>query len=123
MSVDAFVARYVRPDEGTAVLICTLDECARTAAFIFAALVRSGATVDAFCFRETSAAAEETARTLLAELRARPNVRRVALVVCEGVEPHLRDMAAEAQAGDPERTPIFRVSGPAFGDGRAVGSA
>ena len=113
--IDVFLDTYVRLDEGTAVLLCAHRSCVRTTAWLYAALALRGAVTDAQCFDRED---EPTGRLIvdkLAWMRARPGVRRVAIVVCEPGGPSFRAMLAEAQGSRPERTPIFRISGRATG--------
>ncbi len=113
--IDVFLNTYVRLDEGTAVLLCAHRSCVRTTAWLYAALVLRGAVTDAQCFDRED---EPTGRLIadkLAWMRARPGVRRVAIVVCEPGGASFRELLSDAQGSRPERTPIFRISGRATG--------
>lgn len=109
--IDVFLNTYVRLDEGTAVLVCAQRSCARTAAWLYSALVGRGALADAFCFDVSDIEAEALATASIAMLRAHKGVRRVAVIVCEPEGPSLKDALTTAQGDRPEKTPIFRVSG------------
>jgi hypothetical protein len=113
--IDVFLDTYVRLDEGTAVLLCAHRSCVRTTAWLYAALVLRGAVTDAQCFDREDEPSARLIEDKLAWMRARPGVRRVAIVVCEPGGPSFRELLAGAQGSRPERTPIFRISGRATG--------
>jgi len=113
--IDVFLDTYVRLDEGTAVLLCAHRSCVRTTAWLYAALVLRGAMTDAQCFDREDEPTERLILDKLAWMRARPGVRRVAIVVCEPGGASFREMLTGAQGSRPERTPIFRISGRATG--------
>jgi hypothetical protein len=113
--IDVFMDTYVRLDEGTAVLLCAHRSCVRTTAWLYAALVLRGAVTDAQCFDHEDEPTERLIMDKLAWMRARPGVRRVAIVVCEPGGASFRELLAGAQGSRPERTPIFRISGRATG--------
>jgi len=108
--IDAFLDTYVRIDEGTAVLLCSHRSCVRTAAWLFAALVTRHAPADVVLFDDDDAKSEKAIFTSLATLRS-PNPRRVAIIVLEPGAPAFQDALAEAQGDNPEKTPVYRVSG------------
>jgi hypothetical protein len=109
--IDVFLNTYVRIDEGTAVLLCSHRSSVRTAAWIYAALFTRGLDPETFCFEEDDAEGDAAVTAAIRALRARPGVRRVAVIVCEPGGPSLQKTLAAAQADKPERTPIFRISG------------
>jgi hypothetical protein len=109
--IDVFLNTYVRLDEGTAVLVCAHRSCARTAAWLYSALVQRGTLADAFCFDASDDEAERTASSTIQALRSAKGVRRVAVIVCEPDGPSLEKALLDAQGDKPEKTPVFRVSG------------
>lgn len=109
--IDVFLNTYVRLDEGTAVLVCAHRSCARTAAWLYSALVQRGTLADAFCFDVADDEAERLASSTITKLRASKGVRRVAVIVCEPEGPSLQKTLDAAQGDKPEKTPVFRVSG------------
>jgi hypothetical protein len=114
--IDVFLDTYVRLDEGTAVLLCAHRTCVRTAAWLYAALALRGAQTETHCFDESDAeSSEKDVRNKLAALRARPGIRRVAVIISEPFGPSFRRVLAEAQEAAPERTPVFRIEGPGAG--------
>lgn len=113
--IDVFLDTYVRLDEGTAVLLLAHRSCVRTTAWLYAALVLRGAVTDAQCFDSEDQPTGRLIADKLAWMRARPGVRRVAIVLCEPGGASFRELLSEAQGSRPERTPIFRISGRATG--------
>jgi hypothetical protein len=109
--IDVFLNTYVRLDEGTAVLLCAHRTYARTAAWIFTALVTRGADADALCFDEDDESTGQAITERIAALRASRGTRRVAVIVCEPSGPSFRAVLTAAQGRKPERTPVFRVAG------------
>jgi len=109
--IDVFLNTYVRIDEGTAVLLCSHRSSVRTAAWMYAALFTRGALAETYCFEEDGEAGDAAVTAAILSLRARPGVRRVAVIVCEPGGPSLQNALSAAQGDAPERTPIFRISG------------
>jgi len=109
--IDVFLDTYVQIDEGTAVLVCAHRSSARTAAWLFASLVTRGTNPEVVCFDADDAGTNRAVSEALAALRARPGVRRVAVIVMEPGGPSFQSALGAAQADTPERTPIFRITG------------
>ncbi|MRG97745.1 hypothetical protein [Polyangium spumosum] len=109
--IDVFLDTYVRIDEGTAVLLCSHRASVRTAAWMYAALWTRGVDPETYCFEEDGDEGDAAVTAAIRALRARPGVRRVAVIVCEPGGPSLQNALAAAQGDKPERTPIFRISG------------
>ncbi|MDI1450334.1 hypothetical protein [Polyangium sp. 6x1] len=109
--IDVFLDTYVRIDEGTAVLLCSHRSSVRTAAWIYAALWTRGTGPETYCFDGDGEAGDEAVTAAIQALRARPGIRRVAVIVCEPGGPSLQNALSRAQGDKPERTPIFRIAG------------
>lgn len=109
--IDAFLDTYVRIDEGTRVLLCAHRSCARTAAWLYAAIFLRGTEPVTFLFDQEDADMEMAIAASLSDLRNRPGVRRVAIVVCEPEGPSFMGIFEERPDMKSERTAIFRVSG------------
>ena len=109
--IDAFLDTYVCIDEGTRVLLCAHRSCARTAAWLYAAIFVRGTEPVTFCFDREDADTEMDIAESLAEMLARPGVRRVAVIVCEPAGPSFARIFEKQSGKSRERTTIFRVSG------------
>lgn len=109
--IDAFLDTYVRIDEGTRVLLCAHRSCARTAAWLYAAIFLRGTEPVTIVFDQADADSEMAIRAAVDELRARPGVRRVATILCEPGGPSFTSLFERRPEMKSERTPIFRVSG------------
>lgn len=109
--IDVFLNTYVRLDEGTAVLVVAHRSSARTAAWLYSSLITRGTLADAFCFDVSDCETEALTLSTIAMLRSHKSVRRVAVIVCEPDGPSLKDALTQAQGENPEKTPVFRISG------------
>ncbi|MBK9260495.1 MAG: hypothetical protein IPM54_11770 [Polyangiaceae bacterium] len=119
--IDAFLDTYVRIDEGTRVLLCAHRSCARTAAWLYAAIFVRGTEPATFCFDHDDSDTEKEIAASLEDLRARPGVRRVAIVVCEPAGPSFARIFEEQLGKNHDKTPIFRISGSNSGDFEPAG--
>lgn len=113
--IDAFLDTYVRIDEGTRVLLCAHRSCARTAAWLYSAIFVRGTEPLTFLFDQEDADMEMALRQALDDVRARPGVRRVAIVVCEPSGPSFVRIFEQHPEMKSHRMPIFRVSGSSSG--------
>ncbi len=113
--IDAFLDTYVRIDEGTRVLLCAHRSCARTAAWLYAAIFLRGTDPVTILFDQDDADQEMALGAALDELRSRPGVRRVATILCEPNGPSFLGLFEQHPEMKSERTPIFRVSGSSSG--------
>ncbi len=113
--IDAFLDTYVRIDDGTRILLCAHRSCARTAAWLYSAIFIRGTEPVTFLFDQEDADMEMAIGAALDDLRARPGVRRVAIVVCEPVGPSFVGTFEQRAAMKSDRTPIFRISGSTSG--------
>ena len=109
--IDAFLDTYVRIDDGTRILLCAHRSCARTAAWLYSAIFIRGTEPVTFLFDEEDADMEMAMAAELDDLRARPGVRRVAIVVCEPAGPSFVEIFEKSAATKSDRMPIFRISG------------
>lgn len=109
--IDAFLDTYVRIDEGTRVLLCAHRSCARTAAWLYAAVFIRGTEPVTFLFDQEDTATELAIRTAIEKLQARPGVRRVVTILCEPTGPSFTSVFEDRPEMKNERTPIFRISG------------
>ena len=113
--IDAFLDTYVRIDEGTRVLLCAHRSCARTAAWLYAAIFLRGTEPVTIVFDQDDTDTEMAIATALEDLRSQPGVRRVATILCEPNGPSFLSVFEQRPAMKSERTPIFRVSGSSAG--------
>jgi hypothetical protein len=113
--IDAFLDTYVRIDEGTRVLLCAHRSCARTAAWLYAAIFVRGTDPSTFCFDRDDAETEMDIAASLADLRARPGVRRIVIIVCEPSGQSFARIFEQEPGHRHDKTPIFRISGGASG--------
>lgn len=109
--IDAFLDTYVRIDDGTRILLCAHRSCARTAAWLYSAIFIRGTEPVTFLFDQEDADMELAIAAALDDLRARPGVRRVAIVVCEPAGPSFVGIFEKCAATKSDRMPIFRISG------------
>lgn len=109
--IDAFLDTYVRIDDGTRVLLCAHRSCARTAAWLYSAIFLRGTEPETFLFDREDPDMEMAIGAALDELRARPGVRRVAVLVCEPAGPSFVGILEQGTTSKSDRTPIFRISG------------
>jgi len=109
--IDAFLDTYVRIDEGTRVLLCAHRSCARTAAWLYAAIFLRGTEPVTFLFDQDDRDMEMAIAASFDDLRTRPGVRRVAIVICEPQGPSFVGAFEQHAATKSDRTPIFRISG------------
>ncbi|HMY21313.1 MAG TPA: hypothetical protein PKA58_33555 [Polyangium sp.] len=109
--IDAFLDTYVRIDEGTRVLLVAHRSCARTAAWLYAAIFLRGTEPVTIVFDQQDADSELAISAALDELRARPGVRRVATILCEPGGPSFAALFERRPEMKSERTPIFRITG------------
>jgi hypothetical protein len=109
--IDAFLDTYVRIDEGTRVLLCAHRSCARTAAWLYAAIFLRGTEPMTFLFDQEDVDMEMAIATSLHDLRRLPGVRRVAIVVCEPAGPSFVPIFEQHPTMKSDRTPVFRISG------------
>ncbi len=113
--IDAFLDTYVRIDEGTRVLLCAHRSCARTAAWLYAAIFIRGTEPSTFVFDHDNAETEMTIGKSLADLRMQPGVRRVVVIVCEPSGPSFVRIFEQSPTAHAERAPIYRISGSSSG--------
>jgi len=113
--IDAFLDTYVRIDEGTRVLLCAHRSCARTAAWLYSAIFVRGTEPVTFLFDQEDADMEMTIGQALDDLRARPGVRRVAIVMCEPGGPSFQGILEQHPEMKSNRLSIYRVSGSTSG--------
>ena len=113
--IEAFLDTYVRIDEGTRVLLCAHRSCARTAAWLYAAIFVRGTEPVTFLFDREDADMEMAIGQALDDLRARPGVRRVAIVMCEPAGPSFVGIFEQHPEMKSDRLSIFRVSGSTSG--------
>lgn len=109
--IDAFLDTYVRIDEGTRVLLCAHRSCARTAAWLYAAVFIRGTEPVTFLFDQEDASTEMAIRSAIDDLRALPGVRRVVTILCEPNGPSFKNVFEDRPEMKNERTPLFRISG------------
>lgn len=113
--IDAFLDTYVRIDEGTRVLLCAHRSCARTAAWLYAAIFLRGTEPLTIVFDQQDADSEKAIQDAIDELRARPGVRRVATILCEAGGPSFVSLFERRPEMKSEKTPLFRVTGSGAG--------
>lgn len=109
--IDAFLDTYVRIDEGTRVLLCAHRSCARTAAWLYAAIFLRGTEPVTVLFDQDDVDTELAIEAALDELRSRPGVRRVATIICEPTGPSFTALFEKCPEMKSEKTPLFRISG------------
>jgi hypothetical protein len=109
--IDTFLDTYVRIDDGTRVLLCAHRSCARTAAWLYSAIFLRGTESETFLFDREDADMEMAIGAALDDLRARPGVRRVAVIVCEPSGPSFVGILEQRVEKNSAKTPIFRISG------------
>jgi hypothetical protein len=101
--IDAFLDTYVRIDEGTRVLLCAHRSCARTAAWLYAAVFIRGTEPLTFLFDQEDASTEMAIRSAIDDLRARPGVRRVVTILCEPNGPSFKSVFEDRPEMKPNR--------------------
>jgi hypothetical protein len=121
--IDAFLDTSVRIDEGTRVLLCAHRSCARTAAWLYAAIFLRGTEPMTFLFDDEGVDMEMAIDSALDDMRACPGVRRVAIVVCEPAGPSFVRLFEQHSPSKSDKMPIFRISGSTSTNSESVGRA
>lgn len=108
-AIAAFIATYIRPDEGTSILLLAHHSCTQTAAWFVTECVRCGCMPEVVQVWQ-AAAQEQDVESKLVELATRVGVRRVVAVVCESNGPSFIDVLEKrATKLMGKRLDIFRI--------------
>lgn len=108
-AIAAFIATYIRPDEGTSILLLAHHSCTQTAAWFVTECVRCGYMPEVVQVWQ-AAGQEQDVVGKIVELATRPNMRRVAVVVCESSGPSFVDVLEKrGNKCMGKRLDIFRI--------------
>ncbi len=109
--IDLFLDKYVRLDEGTAVVLCIQRSSVQTGAWLYTAVVVRGADPQMVCFDHEEELFIQELGDTLALLRAKPTTRRVVVIVCESTGPSFVDVLENAPTTTSQTVQIFRITG------------
>lgn len=106
MDFDAFLYAYVRPDDGTTIVICSHIKCAKASALLFTACAKQRSFPEVVQFIHDGEDERRSVAQALDAARSSPQTRRTVAIVGEPQGPSFTSVLEK----NISRVSVFRVT-------------
>lgn len=115
MQVNQLLDTYVRPDDGTSVLLCFHTSSAQCAAWVYTGCTLRGAEPTAIPFSVDDDVVGAQVVDAISTMKREPSTRRIAVIVCEPHGPSLVQWLElkQKEYSTKKRIEFFRITPPA----------